>query len=283
MKIITHRGIDDEHNHQFTESSREAFSFFLNAGFGLEFDIKITKDFVPVISHDDCLTRLAGIPMPHIAEMTAEEFLNTPLPNGHTLTLAELISLMKEALPVTTRIHAFHLKHDNQSLESITTLLPFLEELSNLPHIVFDVKPEVAFEIKKHIPGLSLAASVAHPFDVQRYNEAVGGTLLTIEDIVLHANVYDWAWLDEWDLMDTHNKKKLLYTEETFSSLRAINTKIAVVSPELHATSPKLAGAESHEDANNEKALEGRWREILALSPDTICTDHPFKLRHLLS
>lgn len=283
MKIITHRGLDAEHHHAYTESSREAFSFFLDAGFGLEFDVQITKDLVPVISHDSSLERLTGTAQPLITEMAAEEFLNTPLPHGRTLTLTEIITLMKEAAPHTTGVHALHLKHSNQSPESISVLLPFFKEILELPIMVFDVKPDVARALKTELPELCLAASVAHPYDVARYNQAVDGTLITVEAMEEHRALYDWAWLDEWDRAAANSQRKDFYTEETFANLRALGMKLAIVSPELHATSPKLLGGESHEDAKDIKLLETRWSEIAALKPDAVCTDYPFKISHLLS
>lgn len=277
MKIITHRGLDAENHHNYTESSREAFQFFLDAGFGLEFDVQVTKDGVPVISHDLSLGRLTDSELPLISTQFLDEFLNSTLPNGHTLTLEDLIAMMQEAKNKTTSIHALHLKTLNQSNEQLNILLPFLNQLTNLSMMVFDVRPEVAKRIKNDVPSLSVAASVAHPYDVERYNDAVGGTLISIEKMSEHTDVYDWGWLDEWDRTGKDGRKSL-YNADTFSFLRNLGYKLALVSPELHATSPKLLGGESHQDAANSETLRKRWAELVMLKPDAVCTDYPFYL-----
>lgn len=275
MEIITHRGLDAEKKHPFSESSREAFQFFLDKGFGLEFDIQITKDGVPVISHDASLSRVAECELPRIADQTVTEFLETKLPNGHTLTLETLIAMLYEAKQTTNSIHALHLKISNQTEEGLGVILPFLAQLTELPIMVFDVTPTIGKQIKDEISNIPLAASVAHPYDVARYNGAVGGTLLTLKEMETYQDIYDWAWLDEWDRTD-ENGTKAFYTVETFATLRALGYRLALVSPELHATSPKLLGGESHQDAVNFESLKARWDEVAALKPDAICTDYPF-------
>jgi hypothetical protein len=275
MNVITHRGLDAEKHHDFTESSKESFQFFLDAGFGLEFDVQITKDGTPVISHDISLSRLTGTELPLIVEQTTTEFLNTLLPNGSTLTLTELTEMMEATKSKTISTHALHLKVNNQSSAQLQVLRPFLSKLINLPLIVFDVKPDVARSIKEQFPTLPLAASVAHPFDARRYGAVVGDTLIPTTNMVTLRSVYDWCWLDEWDRTDEHGEKSL-YNAETFSFLRDLGYKLAVVSPELHRTSPKLLGGESHQDAQDYGTLKKRWVEIVELEPDAICTDYPF-------
>lgn len=283
MQIITHRGLDAENHHSYTESSREAFTYFLEAGFGIEFDVRITKDRVPVISHDESLARLTGTETSKIAGITATEFLNTKLPNGHPLLLTELIGLMREYANQNNSVHAVHLKYQNQTRAELEVLIPYLSQLSDLPIMLFDVTPEVAKKLKERLPSLSLAASVAHPYDIKRYNDAVGGTLVSVADMSEYTDLYDWIWLDEWDLTAERDDKKTLYNEETFSYLRALGYKIALVSPELHATSPQLLGGESHQDGCDKISLEKRWHKLIELSPDAMCTDYPHRVEQLMS
>lgn len=273
--IITHRGIDAEQNHLFTESSREAFQYFLDNGYGLEFDIQFTKDNVPVISHDTSLARIAeNENLPLISEMTVNDFLKTSLPNGHTLTLAELVGMIRNSAKNTTSLHALHLKYRNQEPEVLEILIPFLKKLPD-NCIVFDVMPETAQTLKDTIPHLQLAASVAHQYDIARYNSAVGNTLISKEEAIMYRSIYDWVWLDEWDRTDSGEQTKNLYSKENFEKLREAQYKIAIVSPELHATSPKLLGSETHSDGQNIEALQARWEEVAKLKPDAICTDYP--------
>lgn len=148
--------------------------------------------------------------------------------------------------------------------------------------ILFDLKPESAQYIqentKKHF---ELAASVAHPYDIDRYNTAVGETLMTVENLLLNP-VFTWAWLDEWDRADKNGGIKSLYSSDIFKKLKDAGIKIAVVSPELHATSPGLLGGESHPDAQNRETLNQRLSEIIKLEPDAVCTDYPDYVQSLL-
>ncbi|MEK6848271.1 MAG: hypothetical protein AABX65_01425, partial [Nanoarchaeota archaeon] len=129
---------------------------------------------------------------------------------------------------------------------------------------------------------LNLVPSVAHYFDIQRYNGLIYNTLLTLEDAIKYKGegLYNWVWLDEWDTIDAEGKEKLFYTAENFKILRDAGFKIALVTPELHGTSPGLYGGESHKHAADKNILFQRIKEILALNPDAICTDYPNEVRN---
>lgn len=55
---IAHRGLHDE---AVPENSMEAFAAAIEAGCAIEIDVQLTKDKVPVVFHDDVMTRLAGL------------------------------------------------------------------------------------------------------------------------------------------------------------------------------------------------------------------------------
>ena len=153
---------------------------------------------------------------------------------------------------------------------------------------MFDATPLIGREIKIHFPSLQIAASVAHPYDIERYQTAAQGTLLSLEDFLDHSNLYSWAWLDEWDLVlrhpdgDIDSEGKRLYTQEVFDKLRSYHFKIALVTPELHGTSPGLLGGEAHSDAKTPSILFARIAQILSLKPDALCTDFPEEVRALV-
>lgn len=249
--ILTHRGLDPSKKGYFDESSLEAFEDQLARGYGLEFDLR--PDLT--VAHDQDLGRITG--------------------RGTLITLPELL----------TRIHAagllaaLHLKSGVQTPALLDTLLR--HDLSGL--IIFDVTIETARYLKAKNSTLALAPSVAHPYDVERYNHVVGDTLYTIEEVLAHRELFEWVWLDEWDRADKDGGVKKFYTQELFDTCRAAGLKIALVMPELHATSPGLLGGESHEDARTTKALDVRWREILSLGPDAVCTDYPDQVRAIAS
>lgn len=57
---IAHRGLfDNESDHP--ENSSKAFSLAMQYGFGIELDVRLTKDGIPVVFHDDNLFRICGV------------------------------------------------------------------------------------------------------------------------------------------------------------------------------------------------------------------------------
>lgn len=280
MQVITHRGLDPSKDGYFVESSYEAFEDQLTRGFGLEFDLQYTKDNKIVISHDNNLSRISqGADVRNISEVTESETTSLVFNGCHIASLPALIKLV-ERKSFGERIHAIHLKHSFQKKELLDALLENLRKVDVKKFIIFDVTLEAATYLKEKNDSLNLAPSVAHSFDLERYNQAVSGTLLSEEEALAHPELFSWVWLDEWDRTGKDNESKKHYTKAVFQQFRDHGIKIAVVSPELHATSPNLLGGESHQDALNMDVLKERLGEIIALNPDAICTDYPDMVRN---
>jgi len=274
-QILTHRGLEPEKQNFFTESTYEAFADQLTRGFGLEFDVNFTADNQIVIFHDATLERITGGQDKRaFAEMTLDETREIKLDNGHLCSLEELLTLIESR---STKTSALHLKGKFQEPRYLALLAASLREHPETVKkiVIFDVKVETAQYLKQELPDLQLAPSVAHPYDIERYNGAVSHTLIPIEEAISHRELFSWVWLDEWDRTDRDGGSKSLNNEEVFKKLREFNLKIALVTPELHATSPNLLGGESHQDATDKGKLEARLREIISLKPDLICTDYP--------
>lgn len=274
IHILTHRGLEPAKDDYFSESSYEAFEDQLKRNYGLEIDLQFTKDGEIIISHERDL-----------ASLNFKEALNKKLDRGHLTGLNELLALFENITAKTKRemMLAIHLKGRWQEKEYLDILLHKLSWVDHSNFIIFDLKPEPAKYLKMHDPKLHLAASVAHAFDIKRYNKATGNTLISIDEVLKLKNIFDWVWLDEWDKIDEKGVKKSLYTKSNFLLLRKAGFKIGVVSPELHALSPGLLGGEKHEDASNKKVLLARVTEILSLKPDVICTDYPEEAMDILN
>ena len=60
-KLFAHRGLHDN-NSQAPENSMAAFKKAVDAGYGIELDVQLTRDGVPVIFHDFTLSRMCGVP-----------------------------------------------------------------------------------------------------------------------------------------------------------------------------------------------------------------------------
>jgi glycerophosphoryl diester phosphodiesterase len=282
MIIITHRGLDPSKKTYFVESSIESFEDQLSRGFGLEFDLQFTKDNKIVVLHDSNLKRISlGRDTREICDINANEILAMEFNNCHIISFDKLLELIDDK-QFPKAISAIHIKSENQSSSKLDIILSYLEKTTPDKFIIFDVTLSTAKYLKENNPGLNLAPSVAHSFDIERYNSTVGNTLINLETILDNKNLFDWVWLDEWDKTDKNNGTKTLYKKETFDKLREANIKIALVSPELHATSPNLLGREKHADAETKEKLFDRMEEIINLEPDAICTDYPDQIKYLL-
>jgi len=280
---LTHRGLEPSNQDFYPESSYESFRSHLNRGFGIEFDPCFAKDCI-VVCHDSSLDSITmGENEKEFQDLTWQEIKQVRYGSkkARIALLSEVFDLIRNN---NSKINAMHLKGKYQTKEYldrlINGLLQYREIISKL--IIFDVKPDAARYIKEKIPEISIAPSVAHTYDIKRYNECVLGTLISREDAIRYKQqgLYDWVWLDEWDLSDEEGNKKF-YTKETFDALRQEGYKIALVTPELHRTSPGLLGGEAHPDSVDREILFSRIKEILELRPDAICTDYPEEISNL--
>lgn len=70
-KYFAHRGLHDDSG-MAPENSMEAFRRAVDAGYGMELDVQMTKDGIPVIFHDNTLERMCGVKK-EIMDYTYEE------------------------------------------------------------------------------------------------------------------------------------------------------------------------------------------------------------------
>lgn len=281
-QVVTHRGLDPSKPNYFFESSREAFTNQLARGYGLEFDVRVTSDGKFVIVHDKSLKRISGGADERlVGEATGDEIFSMELNGCHLTDLDTLCGMI--AASVGSAISALHMKHESQIPEVIEAVVKAFQKYDLFERcIIFDTKIETAEAFKTADSRFHIAPSVAHEYDIERYNDCVGGTLYSVDEVLARKDLFDLVWLDEWDLADRDGRTKTLYNQETFGRLRAEGIKIGLVTPELHASSPGLLGGEAHQDAQNSARLGARIKEIALLNPDLMCTDYPDQLADFL-
>lgn len=254
LKIITHRGLEPSKKDFFVESSLEAFRSHLERGFGIEFDPYFDRENEVFVSH-------------------------------HVITQEHVSPLLREVLDLVSKfpepLCALHLKGKFQKIEYLKKLVSILQEFPTIYDrlLIFDVKLSTAKYLKKKISELILAPSVAHEYDIERFNAVTSETLMPVREAIKYKDLYDWVWLDEWDRLDINGGNKILYCTKTFTALRKAGFKIGLVTPELHCTSPGLLGRESHSDAVNREILFNRITEIIELHPDAVCSDYPEEIK----
>lgn len=282
IRILTHRGLEPSKKAFFSESTKEAFQSQLARGFGLEFDPNYLGDGTVVVTHDVSLARITrGRDVRSLQDITWPEFQGVSMEHGSVVSLHQLLEMLLNA---PGELHAIHLKGVYQTEPFLSRLVGVLNSYPELmPRLLlFDVVPQTARWLRHRIPHVLLAPSVAHSFDVARYNSCVGGTLLTVEQTLHNRDLYDGVWLDEWDLQGPNGTFKQFYSPEVFGVFRREGLKIALVTPELHGTSPGLLGGESHPDATPVSRLMARVHAILELKPDAVCTDYPEEIREMV-
>ncbi|MCF6276331.1 MAG: hypothetical protein L3J07_00625 [Candidatus Magasanikbacteria bacterium] len=272
---LTHRGLEPKKKDFFTESSFEAFEDQAKRGFGLEFDVNFSKDNKVVIFHDQGLERITnGKDNRLFSGMTLDEIKRVKFKKGRVCSLNEVLLIIKYG---SSKMNALHLKGKYQDEKYLEILLKYFKKFQQIMNkiIIFDVKVETAKYLLERMPDLILAPSVSHKYDIKRYNTCVNNTLLTIEEVISNKKLFQWVWLDEWDRHDEGGQKKTFYNERVFSLLKKEGFNIALVTPELHGTSPGLLGGETHQDAKNLNTIRKRIEKILKLNPNMVCTDYP--------
>lgn len=281
MQIITHRGLDPSKGEYFMESSVEAFTDQLKRGYGLEFDLRVTKDEKIVVIHDANLKRITGgADEREIRTIDSAEILDMNFSGSHITTFDRLLDLIEE-LQAPDSVSAIHLKIGSQGKKDLDLILSYLTDRDSSKFYIFDTTIETAKYLKERNALLRITPSVAHPYDIERYNSVVGGTLLSIEEVLANRELFDGVWLDEWDLADKNGGEKKFYTAEVLKTFKDAGLWVALVTPELHGTSPGLLGSEAHPDAKSFEKLTVRLKEIVDLKPDAACTDYPDHVREV--
>ncbi len=96
--LYAHRGL---HGGGVPENSLAAFRRAMEAGCGIELDVQLSRDGVPIVFHDESLIRLCGRPE-RVSELTAAELSSLTLgESGERIpTLSEALSLVSGRVPL---------------------------------------------------------------------------------------------------------------------------------------------------------------------------------------
>ena len=98
--LYAHRGLFDN-NAAIPENSMKAFRRALEAGYGIELDVQLTKDGIPVIFHDFKLERMCGI-SEKVENLTYEQLRKLTLLNTEEKipTLKEFLDMVDGQVPL---------------------------------------------------------------------------------------------------------------------------------------------------------------------------------------
>ena len=102
-----HRGLHGDHAGDgfSAENSMTAFRKAVERGYGIEFDVRLSKDGVPVVFHDETLKRVAGVDA-KVSEKTADELKEVSLMNTEDCVplLSEVLELVSGRVPLLVEV-----------------------------------------------------------------------------------------------------------------------------------------------------------------------------------
>jgi glycerophosphoryl diester phosphodiesterase len=101
---LAHRGLHDMNNAVW-ENTLTAFARAADAGYAIECDVHLTSDGVPVVFHDDGLSRLTGTDG-YVWQRTARELsaLRVGGTGDHPPTLKEMLDLVDGRVPLVVEL-----------------------------------------------------------------------------------------------------------------------------------------------------------------------------------
>lgn len=145
--IFAHRGL---HNAERPENSAAAFEAAVREGFGIEFDLHLTRDGKLVVMHDGTTKRMCGESL-KINGSSYEELRALSLPDGSKIpSFGEFLLLVDGRVPLL-----IELKNDgNNGKELVSEMIRELEGYTG-PYIVESFDPRVLYALKKQAPGLA--------------------------------------------------------------------------------------------------------------------------------
>ena len=110
--FFAHRGLHDN-NHQIPENSLAAFQRAVDAGYGIELDVQLSADRIPVVFHDATLSRMCGIDR-RVNELTFAELRQLSLVNTKEQipSFQEALALVNGKVPLLVTVsNPFILPH----------------------------------------------------------------------------------------------------------------------------------------------------------------------------
>lgn len=143
---LAHRGL---HGAGVPENSLAAFVAARDAGYGVELDVWVTRDRVPVVAHDPVLTAITGA-SDRIGEVTLEQLRRHPLLGSHEVvpTLAESLAVLAET-PTMVEVKSLRLTA-GRAEEAIAGVL----DDHHGPVCVASFNPAVGRWLRRHRPSV---------------------------------------------------------------------------------------------------------------------------------
>lgn len=142
--LYAHRGLHDNDS-EAPENSLSAFRKAVEAGFGMELDVQLSKDKIPVVFHDFDLKRVCGAEG-KVSDYTLQELKRFRLygSDEQIPTFAEVLELVNGQVPLIVE-----LKGDNMDISLCPIADKLLREYQGL-YCVESFNPLMVIWYKKH-------------------------------------------------------------------------------------------------------------------------------------
>ncbi|MDP3735441.1 MAG: glycerophosphodiester phosphodiesterase family protein [bacterium] len=256
MLIFAHRGLKLEH----PENTMPAFAAALEAGFGIELDVRLTKDRQLICLHNPDTEHVTGTKLT-VRESTYEELsrLDVLKPGVKIPRFPDVAEQIMARFGPTQKA-AIHVKGDEQGEQQIRILLEAFRRCGlHEKALLFDLTFETAERVRKADPSVEIAISVGE--------KNYAPTIYTWGEARQHLNLFHTVWWDEWKIPASE------YTEQRAREIQRAGKKIYAISPELHA---------DHGHSHALQGYEKDWRNFITWKIDGVCTAHPRDLDDLL-
>lgn len=244
MLILSHRGIE------YAPNSLRALNEALKRGFSLETDLRLSKDGIVMIVHDQNLSHSFGIDV-NVRDCEYQKLISKDKIFQELIPSFEGFAGRLSDLLKPGQVIALHIK-DYDNLDLIYKACQEIKDHKLEKQVfIFNVLLKDIQLIKKRYPMCKIGVSVGE----KNYGPAV----YTFLDIKSYLESIDIIWADEW--------QEGLYNSDFFNYCKDAKKEIYVISPELHK-------GEHHPFSGNPEAL---WNNIASYEFDGICTDFPQK------
>ena len=161
--LYAHRGL---HNNERAENSMSAFKAAVEAGYGIELDIHLSKDGELVVFHDDTLNRVCGREG-NVSDFTADELKAFKLSgtDDGVPRFADVLALVDGRVPLLVEI-----KESAGSTAVANAACKMLKEYKG-DFIVESFNPMALMVVKKYLPDVSRGFLSQRYFEYEHYRK----------------------------------------------------------------------------------------------------------------
>ena len=142
-----HRGL---HNSERAENSMSAFRAAVEAGYGIELDVRLSKDGQLVVFHDDNLWRMCSV-QKKVIDCTYEELCAYPLLNTdqYIPLFLEVLDYVNESVPLLIEVKAY-----KNHIDVVKSLKKHMKDYTG-SYAVQSFHPEVVKWYAKNDPAIA--------------------------------------------------------------------------------------------------------------------------------